>query len=180
MIRIKKYRPHPGLACLAILLVASGCQSLRGDRPAAPVQAETPAATTPPSLASVPVPVEKPDRKTVVVLRISVEKIEGDLMVSIISSEERWKLNQAAKGFREPVTSSVITLRTDSLDAGIYAVKVFHDLNRNGKLDTNLIGIPTEPYAFSNNAAGTFGPPSFVEAAFRAGPGETVHEISIE
>jgi uncharacterized protein (DUF2141 family) len=28
-------------------------------------------------------------------------------------------------------------------------------------MDTNLIGIPTEPVAFSNNARGRMGPPAF-------------------
>lgn len=34
---------------------------------------------------------------------------------------------------------------------GTYAVGVFHDENGNGKLDTNLLGIPKESCGFSNN-----------------------------
>ena len=40
-----------------------------------------------------------------------------------------------------------------------------HDLNGNGRIDFNLIGIPTEAYAFSNNV-GRFGAPKFEEASF--------------
>jgi uncharacterized protein (DUF2141 family) len=51
------------------------------------------------------------------------------------------------------------------LAPGRYAVAVFQDLNRNGKLDKNFLGLPTEPYGFSNDARGSFGPPSFDVAA---------------
>jgi uncharacterized protein (DUF2141 family) len=50
--------------------------------------------------------------------------------------------------------------------AGRYAVVAFQDLNRNGKLDKNLFGVPTEPYGFSQDARGRMGPPSFEAAAF--------------
>jgi len=48
------------------------------------------------------------------------------------------------------------------LKPGKYAVAVFHDLNSNGKMDTNDLGFPIEPFGFSNNASNrTFGPPTF-------------------
>ncbi len=49
---------------------------------------------------------------------------------------------------------------------GRYAVSVMHDENGNNQLDTNILGIPKEGYGVSNNAKGTFGPPSFDKAAF--------------
>lgn len=48
---------------------------------------------------------------------------------------------------------------------GRYAVKSFADENGNAKLDTNLFGLPTERYGFSNNARGRMGPPGFEAAA---------------
>ena len=51
------------------------------------------------------------------------------------------------------------------LPAGRFAVAVFHDENGNEELDTNLLGIPREGYAFSRNARGFAGPPSFDAAA---------------
>jgi uncharacterized protein (DUF2141 family) len=55
------------------------------------------------------------------------------------------------------------------LPPGRYALAVFHDLNDNGKLDTNLLSMPTEPWGFSNGAVGNFGPPSFDQAAVTLG-----------
>jgi uncharacterized protein (DUF2141 family) len=49
---------------------------------------------------------------------------------------------------------------------GRYAVSAYHDANQNGKLDRNLVGLPTEGYGFSRDARIRFGPPSFDDAAF--------------
>ncbi|WP_114394697.1 DUF2141 domain-containing protein [Oleisolibacter albus] len=58
-----------------------------------------------------------------------------------------------------------VHLSLGPLPPGRYAVRVFQDLNANGTLDTNLLGIPTEPFGFSNDAMGEMGPPSFAAAA---------------
>jgi uncharacterized protein (DUF2141 family) len=47
------------------------------------------------------------------------------------------------------------------LPPGDYALSVFQDENGNGKLDANPTGMPIEPYGFSNDAEGSYGPPSF-------------------
>ena len=47
------------------------------------------------------------------------------------------------------------------------AIAVFQDIDGNGTLSKNQIGIPTEPYGFSNNARGLLGPPSFSQAVFK-------------
>ena len=44
---------------------------------------------------------------------------------------------------------------------GTYALVVIHDENRNGKLDTNWLGLPKEGYGFSSDAKATFSAPSF-------------------
>ena len=54
----------------------------------------------------------------------------------------------------------------EELKPGNYAVVAFHDKNKNGKLDKNIVTKPTEPYGFSNNARGVFGPPNFEAAVF--------------
>jgi uncharacterized protein (DUF2141 family) len=47
------------------------------------------------------------------------------------------------------------------------AVAAFQDLNRDGVLNKGAYGVPIEPYGFSNNARGPFGPPSFESASVR-------------
>ena len=55
---------------------------------------------------------------------------------------------------------------TFELPDGTYAVGVFHDVDGNEALSKNFLGIPEEPFGFSNNVRGRFGPPSFMEASF--------------
>jgi len=52
------------------------------------------------------------------------------------------------------------------LEPGQYAVAVWHDVDDDKELDSNFLGIPSEPVGASNNAKGRFGPPRFEDAAF--------------
>ena len=49
---------------------------------------------------------------------------------------------------------------------GTYALAVIHDENRDGRLETNWLGVPTEGYGFSNDATAVGGAPSFDAASF--------------
>jgi uncharacterized protein (DUF2141 family) len=52
------------------------------------------------------------------------------------------------------------------LESNNYAVAVYQDFNRNDILDRNWLGLPKEPYGFSNNPSTFFGPPGFSRASF--------------
>lgn len=86
----------------------------------------------------------------------------GKVFVAVLNSAEAYQDDQA-----EPVAQGVWPVQNKKaegrfqLPPGVYAIRLFHDENNNGTLDTNLIGIPTEPFGFSNNASVVFGPPSF-------------------
>jgi len=62
------------------------------------------------------------------------------------------------------IQDRVCTVSFSDLTQGYYAVAVYHDANKNMKLDRNLFGMPTECYGFSNNARATFSAPSYQEA----------------
>lgn len=49
---------------------------------------------------------------------------------------------------------------------GAYTLAVFHDINNNGRLDKNVLGIPTEPYAFAVKEPSKWQSPTFEEVAF--------------
>jgi len=66
-----------------------------------------------------------------------------------------------------------------TLPYGWYAVSVVHDQNNNDKLDTNFLGIPKEPYGFSNNPK-SMGKPSYDEAKFKLDAGQKVIEVTVE
>jgi uncharacterized protein (DUF2141 family) len=66
----------------------------------------------------------------------------------------------------QPVDSSIIFVTFDSISYGTYAVSVLHDENKNGKMDTNFLGIPKEGYGVSNNVNPGMRAPRFEEALF--------------
>lgn len=74
--------------------------------------------------------------------------------------------------------SATITFK--DLPFGTYALSIFNDLNDNEELDTNAIGIPKEPFGFSNNAMGAFGPPSFKKASIRFSENNQSTEIKLK
>ena len=71
-------------------------------------------------------------------------------------------------------------LLISNLSPGDYAIAVFADVNANGKLDSNFIGIPKEPVGMSRNVKGWFGPPKFADAVFKVGDGVTMQSIQIK
>ncbi|PPK84734.1 uncharacterized protein (DUF2141 family) [Neolewinella xylanilytica] len=56
--------------------------------------------------------------------------------------------------------------------AGEYVIAAFQDLNGNGKLDTNLFGVPTEPYGFAKTPPTKWRAPSFEEIATQVAEGD--------
>jgi len=65
-----------------------------------------------------------------------------------------------------PIDGGSARVVIGGLKPGRYAASVVHDANGNGKLDSNLLGMPVEGYGFSRDARGTMGPPGFEAAAF--------------
>lgn len=66
------------------------------------------------------------------------------------------------------------------LPDGDYAAFIYHDENSDQKINTNLIGIPTEGYAASQGATNKFGPPQFSDAKFAVSSGGNANQsISI-
>jgi uncharacterized protein (DUF2141 family) len=66
-----------------------------------------------------------------------------------------------------------LTVHFKDLPPGRYAAVAFQDFNGNGKLDKNFLGIPKEPYGFSNGARGAAGAPKFSDAAITLDPNGT-------
>ena len=91
----------------------------------------------------------------------------GTLRIGLFDSATGFpKTENTCQSFDVPVDANTATLKLPPIAFGTYAIAVFHDINGNGKLDKSGFGIPTEPYGFSKNARGSFGPPSFQSAAF--------------
>lgn len=92
-----------------------------------------------------------------------ISQAKGNIQVAIFNQQGQW-LRQPVASKKILAAEGKVQIIFENLPAGEYGLSAFHDLNGNEKLDTNLIGIPTEPYGFSNDAAGNYGPPTFVDA----------------
>lgn len=85
----------------------------------------------------------------------------------------KWAYMRAVK----PEGKPEIALSID-LPQGEWAVSLTQDLNNNDKIDKNFLGIPTEPYAFSNNIRPTVAAPDFNECKFMvSGPGRVINIV---
>ncbi len=95
----------------------------------------------------------------------NIKSVEGNIMIAIFNSDQKFLGNEMVTGKIEPVTQTgIMTITVEGLPLGEYAISIYHDGNANETLDTNLFKLPAEPYGFSNDARGTFGPPSFEDA----------------
>ena len=115
--------------------------------------------------------------KLTVVIK-NVGSTDGIISATLFDAEANW----LKKGEVKKVTidnKEVVVIEFENLPNGSYAVSVIHDKNSNGDLDANFVGMPTEPYGFSNNARGMFGPASFDESKFSVSDDKTI-EIKVE
>lgn len=113
-------------------------------------------------------------------LRFTGLKAEGTVFVALFDGEKGFKGNRpvATAKARPARGGAVAAFR--SVAAGDYAVKAFQDEDGDGRLSVNALGIPKEPYAFSNNARGRFGQPAWARAAFALGAKGAAQTIRLD
>lgn len=91
----------------------------------------------------------------------------GQVLIALTNSKENYDSREEAyQGQEVTIKNKKATAVFTEIPHGTYAIKLYHDINKNGKLDSNFFGVPKEPYGFSNNARGRFGPPSFEKTQF--------------
>ena len=97
-----------------------------------------------------------------------IQSSDGYIAVGVYNTDSTFlKEGKTFAGVFEPTKEGATTIIIADLPAGTYAVSIFHDKNGNKELDTNFMGIPKEPVAFSKAKMKTFGPPGFEECSFK-------------
>lgn len=99
----------------------------------------------------------------------NLQSDEGSFIVWVYDNPDSWlsdrwrtqKILRIAGNRADDAISVELTL-----PPGEYALSVFQDLNDDGKLERNFIGLPKEPAGLSNNLRPKFGPPKFEDAKF--------------
>jgi uncharacterized protein (DUF2141 family) len=119
------------------------------------------------ALLACPVAADEPERGSLTVVVVDLENDEGQVVIALLDSAEAYEQEKVAFRSATPKISGGRASTTfEDVPHGTYALKVFHDRNGNGELDTNFLGLPKEHFGFSNNAMGRFGPPEFEQARF--------------
>lgn len=113
-----------------------------------------------------------------ITLTFDVGAETGAVMVALYDSETAYAGGRPVRTARVDVAAGERTATFEGLPAGDYGMKSFHDVDGDGTMDTNPFGMPTEPYAFSNNAVGNMGPANWDRAKFAAS-GDTAQTIRI-
>lgn len=108
----------------------------------------------------------------------NLREIKGTIRMAVYSGEDNFmKKSLTSKEIK--VTGKEVTVVFENVKHGEYAVSTYHDVDDNKELDTGFMGIPKEPYGFSNDARGTFGPPSYEKSKFKV-DGNTKISISVQ
>ena len=110
----------------------------------------------------------QPETGTLKVEVLELDHDRGQVGILLFEASQGFPMDrsQAVREVMVLIENGQVHHAFSGLPYGHYAVSVMHDENGNNRLDTNLLGIPKEGYGVSNDAKGTFGPPSFEKAAF--------------
>lgn len=114
-------------------------------------------------------------------LTIAIQEVataEGQIMVALYDNAASFP-GKPLRALSVPAAAGAMQVRIKDLPAGDYAFAIYHDANGNGKLDRNPLGMPSEDYAFSNNAAGKRGPPEFALARFSLPAGGATSAVNL-
>lgn len=119
------------------------------------------------------------NQASLVVRLTDIEPIQGEIRIALYHSEEAYTNRGEATGLIVPVDGELLEVTFDNLEPGKILVLLFHDLDSNGQLDSNFLGIPSEPYASSTGKRGHFGPPAWKNGLVALETGENFIEISL-
>jgi uncharacterized protein (DUF2141 family) len=127
-----------------------------------------------------PAPAPATGRVELTVRVVGLASDDGVVAVALYDRPEAFNVRElaVASAWLEPV-HGVAVWPVGSLDPGLYAVAAYHDLDGDRELDRPTLGPPTEPYGFSRDARGTFGPPSFDAAAVELAGGMRTVEVTV-
>jgi len=119
------------------------------------------------------------DRQGSIIIKVTGLRSEkGQVRIAVFNSSEKWLGEDPLYSSTINVDSHVVVWKISDVPYGDYGIAVLHDENKNGKMDKNFLGIPLEPYGFSNNLRVTFGPPKWEKSKFVV-KGSTI-EVTIE
>lgn len=106
----------------------------------------------------------------------NIDKIKGEIKVGVFDTDTNFlKEGHAIKNYSIKVKNSTATLTITDLPKGEYAITMYHDQNSDNECNRNFIGIPKEPYAFSNNVKPKMSAPKYKDCKFTFSDDKTLN-----
>jgi uncharacterized protein (DUF2141 family) len=110
------------------------------------------------------------DKKSSKPLTVVIENLASDsapVEISIYGTENKFPSpKDQLKTFRFTPDDTTLTAELKGIKPGSYAIATYQDLDSDGKIATNMIGVPKDPYGFSNNYRPKLKAPSFDDCSF--------------
>lgn len=104
----------------------------------------------------------------------------GQIMMNLFDSEAAHDSNTGpVRQAAVPVKDGKAVATFAGLAPGRYAIKAFHDIDGDGQMGMTPFGMPSEPFAFSNNAQPQGGPAPWSASNFTV-DGTTTTAITIK
>lgn len=97
----------------------------------------------------------------------NIESLQGEIIIGVYNSEKGFLADDTVfKTYKIRVNETTERFVITGLPKGDYAVTMYHDENSDGICNRNFLGIPKEPYGFSNNFKPKFSAPKFKDCKF--------------
>lgn len=107
------------------------------------------------------------NKKPLVLVIDNLESPSAPVEISIYSPRDKFPTADGQmKKYRFNPSGKQLTVELTDLDYGQYAVATYQDLDADGQIGKNMIGIPTDPYGFSNNYKPKIKAPAFKDCEF--------------
>jgi uncharacterized protein (DUF2141 family) len=97
---------------------------------------------------------------------------KGNFHLAVYATPKDYKARKSIVGGIKPAADGVSFLVNLPV-GGNYVISGYHDVNGNGKLDFNMVGIPKEPYGFVTVPPSKWEEPDFSQIATTIKGGES-------
>jgi uncharacterized protein (DUF2141 family) len=99
---------------------------------------------------------------------IGIENTNGQVEIALYNDENLFpEVGKTLHMIRVKPEGKEVVYEFKNLKAGEYAIATFHDENDDKVCNTNLIGVPTEAFAFSKDFRPFLSAPDFEDCSFK-------------
>jgi uncharacterized protein (DUF2141 family) len=102
-------------------------------------------------------------------IKVEIEGVntqQSKIYVQLFNGEDNYLNGNALSATYIQAKAGLNLVFFTNVPVGEYVVRFYQDENNNGTLDTNLFGMPSEGYGFSNKAKPNYGPVAYQDALF--------------